>query len=286
VVGVLDVESRDPAAFDEGDLAALTSVADHLAAALHNARLYRQVTDKNRELRDSERNKSDFLSIVAHDLRTPLTSIRSAAEMILMYRDEPPEVTEEFTRSIRDEAARLGRLVDDFLAHSRMEAGILDYEVGEVDLAALLEHFCRVFDGPASQKGIVMELSVASNLPPALADAERLSQAIANLLSNATKFTPEGGRIRVTAWTLPAEPDQVIGRVRVDVSDTGPGIEECHRERIFQKFVRLDGAAGGGAGLGLPIARAIIEHLGGKLWLDCEPGAGATFSFVLPARLR
>lgn len=286
VIGVLDVESHDPAAFDEGDLAALTSIADHLAAALHNARLFRQVSDKNRELRESEKNKTEFLSIVAHDLRTPLTSIRSAAELVLMYRDEPPEVTGEFLESIRDEAARLGRLVDDFLAHSRMEAGILDYAVEEVSLSALLEHFCRVFERPLSQKHIVLETSVTSDLPVVLADSERLSQVVANLLSNATKYTPEGGRIRVSAFPLPAGPEQVLGRVRIDVSDTGPGIQERDHERVFEKFVRLDGATGGGAGLGLPIARAIVEHLGGRLWLDSEPGRGSTFSFVLPARLR
>ena len=284
VVGILNVESRRLAAFDEEDLVAVSSVGDHLAHALANSRLFRQLRDKNRQLRDSERNKSEFLAIVAHDLRTPLTSIRSAAEVVLMYEDEPAEVKQEFLRSIRDEAARLGRLVDDFLTYSRMEEGVLEYDVEEFDVADVILHFLRVFEGPASQRGI----SITCQLPPlpkVLADRERVSQVLANLLSNATRYVPEGGHVAVTASVPNAPEGAMIGMVQVDVTDDGPGIEECHRERVFDKFVRLDGAKGGGAGLGLPIARAIVEHLGGRLWLDSAFGGGARFSFTLPARL-
>lgn len=287
VVGVLDVESSQPGAFDDSDLVAVTSVADHLASALHNSRLFEEVRAKNRELRASEKNKTEFLAVVAHDLRTPLTSIRSAADLLVTYRDEPPEVTAEFLAAIRDEAARLGRLVDDFLAYARMEAGILDYEVQEFDLVHVLAHFARVFEGPAAQRGQSIECRAPADLPPVLADPERVAQVVANLLSNANKYSLDGGRIVLSATLVPPEPGQVLGFVRVDVADSGPGIEENDRERIFQKFVRLDATRDvrGGAGLGLPIARSIVEHLGGRLWFDSQPGAGTTFSFTLPARL-
>jgi hypothetical protein len=168
-----------------------------------------------------------------------------------------------------------------------MEAGILDCEVVEFDLRGLLEHFVRVFEGPANQKSLSLECSLPDALPPVFADRERVAQVIANLLSNATKYTPDGGRITLSAAALPAQEGQVLGQIRVDVADTGPGIEECHREKVFTKFVRLDSSRDvrGGAGLGLPIARAIVEHLGGRMWLDSRPGAGATFSFTLPARV-
>jgi PAS domain S-box-containing protein len=285
VIGILDVGSTEVAAFDEGDLVAIQAVGDHLARAFHNARLFQQVKQKNRELRESEKNKTEFLSVVAHDLRTPLTSIRSAADLVLMYRDEPPEVTDEFLAAIRDEAARLGRLVDDFLAYARLEAGILDYEVGALELREVLEHFARVFEGPAAQKRIQLACELPPVIPIVLADRQRVAQVVANLLSNATKYTPAGGRITLSCTALPVEPGQVLGRVRVDVADTGPGIEECHRERVFSKFVRLEPSPDvrGGAGLGLPIAREIVEHLGGTLWFDSRPGGGTTFRFTLPA---
>jgi signal transduction histidine kinase len=166
-----------------------------------------------------------------------------------------------------------------------MEAGILDYDVGDVDLPQLIEHFIRVFEGPAAQKKQSLEWALPAELPPVLADRERLSQVFANLLSNATRYTPAGGRVTVSACALPAIPGQVLGQVRVDVSDDGAGIEESDRDKVFDKFVRLDGSAGGGAGLGLPIARAIVEHLGGRMWLDSARGRGSTFSFTLPARV-
>jgi signal transduction histidine kinase len=286
VIGVLNVESRQVGAFGEEDVVVLTAVADHLAQAVANARLYAQVTQKNRQLADSERNKTELLAIVAHDLRTPLTSIRSAADVVLMYRDEPAEVTDEFLKSIRDEAARLGRLVDDFLMVSRMEVGMLEYHVEDVDLPEIAAHFVRMFEGPAAQKRQTLACQIPADLPLVLADRERLAQVLSNLLSNATRCTPDGGRIEVTARVLPAPPGACLGKVQVDVADDGPGIEESHRERIFDKFVRLDGAAGGGAGLGLPIARAILESLGGRLWFEPRDGGGSRFCLTLPARLR
>jgi signal transduction histidine kinase len=157
--------------------------------------------------------------------------------------------------------------------------------VQEFGLSEVVLHFMRVFEGPASQKGIELTCQLPASLPPVLADRERVSQVLANLLSNATRYVPDGGHVSVGARVLPAPEGAMMGTVQVDVADDGPGIEECHRERIFEKFVRLDGAKGGGAGLGLPIARAIVEHLGGRLWLDPAWERGARFVFTLPARL-
>ncbi len=284
-VGVLNVESTQLRAFDDENLVALAAVGDHLGHALANSRLFRQVRDRNRMLRESDRRKTEFLSIVAHDLRTPLTSIRSAAEVVLMYGDESADVKEEFLRSIRDETERLGRLVDDFLTHARMEEGVLDYDVVEFDLAEVLRHFVRVFEGPALHNQQKLSCHVPDDLPPVLADRERVAQVVANLLSNATRYLPPEGTVAVHARSLPGPEGAMIGSVQVDIVDDGPGILECHRERIFEKFVRLDEAKGGGTGLGLPIARAIIEQLGGRLWLAEPDGGGCRFSFTLPARM-
>lgn len=287
VVGVLDVQSSRPHAFDEEDLVVAEAVADQLARALHNAQLHEEVKRANRELRDSERRKTAFLATVAHDLRTPLTSIRSAADVVLMYDDAPAEETQEFLESIRDESARLGRLVDDFLAQACIEGGELEFEVAEFRLDDLLAHFSRLFERTAARRGIALQCRLAPDLPAAVGDPERVAQVVANLLSNATKFTPERGTILVTARALPAEPGQVLGRVLVEVADSGPGIQESDREQVFERFVSLDRDPGipRGAGLGLPIARSLVEHQAGRLWCDRREGGGAAFRFTLPAFL-
>jgi signal transduction histidine kinase len=202
-----------------------------------------------------------------------------------MYGESSKDETREFLVAIRDEAVRLGRLVDDFLAQARIEGGDLEFEVVEFPLGDLLKHFGRLFEGPAARRGIRLDCRIDADLPPAVGDPERVSQVLANLLSNATKFTPEGGVVSLTAHALPAEAGQVLGKVLVEVTDTGPGIEEQDRERIFERFVRIDHepAAPKGAGLGLPIARSLVEHLGGRLWCDGRLRGGAVFRFTLPA---
>ena len=287
VVGVLDIQSSRVGAFDEEDLVVAEAVADQLARALHNAQLHEEVKRANRELRASERRKTSFLATVAHDLRTPLTSIRSAADVVLMYGEAPAEERQEFLEAIRDEAARLGRLVDDFLAQARIEGGELEFEIVEFRLDEMLDHFARLFERTAARRGVAVECRVESGLPAAVGDPERVAQVVANLLSNATKFTPDEGRIFVTAGALPAEPGQVLGRVLVEVADTGPGIQESDREEIFERFVSFDRDpnAPRGAGLGLPIARSLVEHQGGRLWCDRRDGGGAAFRFTLPAFL-
>ena len=230
------------------------------------------------ELRRLERVRQDFVANVSHEFKTPLTAIQGFAETLLGGALEDPRSNRRFLEIIREHAARLARLTDDLLKLARIEAGKLEVQFSAVGVLELVERCAEVTLLKASRKQIVLEIDVPAGLPAVLGDALLLREVLQNLLDNAIQYTPEGGRIRVSAT---AGEHEVI----LTVADTGIGIPLADQERIFERFYRVDAARSreaGGTGLGLSIAKHIVETHGGRLWVESEVGHGSAFSFSIP----
>ncbi|QDF97765.1 histidine kinase [Azoarcus sp. DD4] len=232
----------------------------------------------NEQLKEFDRLKDDFMSSVTHELRTPLTSIRALSEML--YDDPRIDLADRkrFLGIIVSETERLTRLVNQVLDLAKIESGHAEWHNSDVDMRALVTHAAETTARLFSERGARVELDLPPEVPLLRADHDRLLQVILNLLSNAAKFVPQGeGVVKVRLACDGHE-------IRVDVGDNGPGISPEQEAVIFQKF-RQGGderSRPQGTGLGLPISRQIVEHFGGRLWVESRPGEGATFSFVLP----
>lgn len=232
----------------------------------------------NERLQEVDRLKDEFLSTVTHELRTPLTSIRALSEILLDSPDTEESVRQDFLAVIVKESERLTRLINQVLDMAKIEAGEIDWQIGPVDLRAAAEHAADATSQLFREKDITLALDIAPSLPAARGDDDRLVQVVVNLLSNAAKFTPAGGR--VTLRVAPADDG-----VRVDVADNGPGIAREHQAIVFDRFRQVGDTMTEkpqGTGLGLAICKRIVEHLNGRLWVESESGQGATFSFVIP----
>jgi Na+/proline symporter/nitrogen-specific signal transduction histidine kinase len=235
----------------------------------------------NEQLKSLDRLKDDFMSSVTHELRTPLTSIRAMAEIL---RDEPqmdPAQRQQFIGIVVGETERLSRLVNQVLDMAKIESGHGQWHHTDVDLQALLARAASTLHESLREQGCQLLLPPPGAVPPVRADPDRLMQVLLNLLSNAAKFVPSpGGRIEVRL-----EPDSL--GVTLRVQDNGPGVPADQRELVFERFRQGGDAAmrPQGTGLGLPISRRIVEHFGGRLWLEPQqPGVGACFAAWLPWR--
>ena len=230
------------------------------------------------KLEELNRVKSNFLSIVSHDLRTPLTSILLYARMLMDQGQDLNDTEQQrFLTIIADECTRLSRLVDDLLEVQRLEADRAEWKIEPADLVQVIHTSVGVFEAMAQSKSIQLSVDCPDSLPAVAMDSERISQVISNLLSNALKYTPVGGAVRITA-----EPS---GRdVLVRVKDTGPGIPRDKWDQIFDRFCQLSDtnvSEFGGVGLGLYIVKWIVERHGGAVWVDSEVGKGSEFCFSL-----
>jgi len=236
----------------------------------------------NEQLKSLDRLKDDFMSSVTHELRTPLTSIRAFAELL---RDDPEiALTQrrQFIEIIVGESERLSRLVNQVLDLAKIESGHAEWQNAALDVGALVKQAVVTTAELFRERQIKVEVAVPAQVPLLRADPDRLMQVLLNLLSNAAKFVPvPGGRVGVSL-----ECDDHY--LKVAVRDNGPGIASDQQALIFERFRQGGDAADRpqGTGLGLPISRQIIEHFGGRLWLESEPGQGATFWFQLPLGIR
>ncbi|MFN3431195.1 MAG: PAS domain S-box protein [Candidatus Sericytochromatia bacterium] len=232
----------------------------------------------NARLKEVDRAKDEFLSIVSHELRTPLTAITNAAAILRRQTAGPlTEAQSRFVTMIVEHTERLVRLVGDILDLQKMEAEALELVTRPGDLGSMLRATAAGFAHVFSERGVTFTLEVPDTPLEACFDADRLTQVILNLLSNAAKFTPDGGHVRLAA-ALEG------GFVRIAVRDTGPGIAEPDLERIFFKFVQTADPLTrgvGGTGLGLAISRRLVEAHGGRLEVTSRPGEGSTFTVVL-----
>jgi signal transduction histidine kinase len=243
------------------------------------AAAYAELRSANERLTELDRMKDDFVSHVSHELRTPLTSIRSFSEILRDHPDLDASTRARYLDVIVQEAERLTRLINQVLDLAKIEAGRVEWNLGRVDLAEVIDHAVSATGQLFAARGAALELRVPPGAPAVLADRDRLVQVVINLLSNAAKFCDDrGGRV----W-IDVVPEQ--GALRVAVRDNGPGIDPADQELIFEKFRQVGDTLTDkprGTGLGLPISREIIRHLRGRLWVESEPGRGATFSFVVP----
>ncbi|MBP8923667.1 MAG: HAMP domain-containing histidine kinase, partial [Thauera sp.] len=232
----------------------------------------------NEQLKELDRLKDDFMSSVTHELRTPLTSIRAFSEMMVDDPDIDVADRQRFLGIIVSETVRLTRLVNQVLDMAKIESGHAEWHNTDIDMRELVQHSVDATTQLFRDCGAEVFVHLPDSVPTLRADHDRLLQVMLNLLSNAAKFVPSGaGRVDVSLRC-----DD--GRVRVDVKDNGPGIALEQQRVVFQKF-RQGGderSRPQGTGLGLPISRQIVEHFGGRLWLESMPGQGATFSFELP----
>ena len=214
---------------------------------------------------------------VSHELRTPLTSIKGAMEGLM---DGVLPANEETFQEIHAEADRLNRLVDDLQELSRVEDRAIQLRVQPVHIAPILQAVIKRFAPQAEAKGIILDLDLPSDLPPVDADEDRTIQILTNLTGNALQYTPEGGGVTIMA-------KREHGEIQISVRDSGVGIPSEDLSKIFDRFYRVDKsrsrATGGGSGIGLTIARALVEAQGGRIWADSAgEGWGSTFTFTLP----
>ena len=230
--------------------------------------------------------KADLFSNISHDLRTPLTVIRESASLLLFDGNSAQFSKKEYKliSIIEEECERLINSVNTILDISRMDAGMTDYNMEKYNLFHLIERSVSNIRPIAESKGINLEVNIGGRLPPVNIDGERIGQALGNLLDNAVKFTTQGGKVTVAATLKDTDvPDHFLNNkkefVEVSVSDTGCGIPKENIKEIFDKFKMLHGK---GTGLGLYIARHIINAHGGDIWVKSEQGRGSTFSFTLP----
>ncbi len=297
VIGVLTAYgTRGPMHFTDEFVSLYAALARQLALALVNARLYTEVQDyshameekvrkrtaqleeANQRLEELNRLKSEFLSTVSHELRTPLTSIRSFSEILLRYGVDDPEKRNSFVRIIHDESERLTRMINNLLDLSKIEAGRQEIRLAAVPVWEALEAAVEAARPLFSERGVEVDVQVEAELPAVLADRDALRQVLANLLSNAAKFSPEQGRVTVAARR------RGFNAV-VSVSDHGPGIARDRLAEVFERYTQVrdpQKAHPLGTGLGLSISRHIVEKMGGVIWVESASGKGTSFSFTLP----
>jgi NtrC-family two-component system sensor histidine kinase KinB len=251
-----------------------TPVNDETGQPMGEVRVVHDVT-KEREI---EKMKDDFFSTISHDLRTPLFSIQGFVRLILSGEVPDEEIQREFLGIIDRQAEQLAQLVNNLLNISRLESGKLEMECVSVQLLDVLGQTASKLGGMARAKDITLETDLPAGLPPVTGDPGWLEQVVTNLVGNAIKFTPEGGRVRIGA-------QQSKNEVLVEVSDTGIGIPNDALDRIFDKFYQVsDGRSEEyeGTGLGLHIAKQIVELHDGRIWAESTIGQGSTFRFTLP----
>jgi signal transduction histidine kinase len=233
----------------------------------------------NERLRELDRLKDDFVSTVSHELRTPLTSIRSFSEILLDNPALEQPQRQEFLRIIVTESERLTRLINDMLDLAKIEAGKLDWHMERLSAGEIASEATTALSQLFREKGVKLQMQVADGIGCIIADRDRLFQVVVNLLSNAVKFSPRDRGL----VTLTVENDG--DGVRLSVADNGPGIAPSDREAIFERFRQVGDtltAKPEGSGLGLAISRMIIEHFGGRAWVDDAPAGGAIFRVWLP----
>jgi signal transduction histidine kinase/HAMP domain-containing protein len=281
VVGALVVNRRVPGEFPPRTVELLRTFGTQSALAIQNARLFREIEDKSRELEVANQHKSEFLASVSHELRTPLNAIIGFSEVMLeRLFGEVNEKQEEYLNDILSSGRHLLSLINDILDLAKIEAGRMELERTDFDLPQALDNTLVLVRERALRRGITLDRQVDIRLGQISGDERKIKQVLLNLLSNAVKFTPEGGRIEVRA-VLTGE------TAELSVTDTGVGIAPEDHEAVFEEFrqVGTDYARKHeGTGLGLALARKFVELHGGKIWVKSQLGQGSTFTFTIPVR--
>jgi len=275
-VGMISLVRVEPDSFTEDEVELVSLLGRFLGSAVQNIRAYEAERATVEELRKLSALRADFVSLVSHELRSPMAAIIGSAKTLQQrWRELTPEQRESFLGLIDHETQRLADLVGDVLDTSRIESGSFSYTFGDVDIGDLIRESAAVAE--SGQDEVKIQSRVEQSLPRVRGDRERLRQVITNLLDNAVKYSPTGAAVEIEAF---AE----NGRISVEVRDHGPGVAPEHQSLIFEKFGRVTGEhAKPGTGLGLFIARSIAQAHGGSLEVRSAPAEGATFALSLPA---
>jgi signal transduction histidine kinase len=281
IVGTLVVRRKQPGEFAKSTVDLLETFADQSVLAIQNARLFREIEEKSRELAEASKHKSQFLANMSHELRTPLNAILGYAELMLdSIYGEPSEKMRAVLERLQRNGRHLLGLINDVLDLSKIEAGQLTLSLNDYSLGDMVHGVVSAVEPLAAEKRLAFTAQVALDLPSGHGDERRLSQVLLNLVGNAIKFTDKG-EVVIRASVA-------NGVFTVAVCDTGPGIAAADQAKIFEEFQQADSSITrkkGGTGLGLSIAKRIIEMHGGRIWVESEPGKGSTFSFTLPVRV-
>jgi signal transduction histidine kinase len=280
LLGGLAVNRKIAGAFEPEVIELLKKFATQSALAIQNAQLFREIEQKGRELEKASRHKSEFLTNMSHELRTPLNAIIGFSEVLAerMFGDVNDKQAEYLT-DILESARHLLSLINDILDLSKIEAGRMELEPTSFDLTATIENTLILVRERAQRRSIELAKQIDGRLGVIEADERKVKQVLLNLLSNALKFTPEGGRIDVHAGVRDA-------MAEISVTDNGVGIAPQDQEAVFEEFRQVGALTRKveGTGLGLAISRKFIELHGGRIRVSSTPGAGSTFTFTLPIR--
>src|SRR3990172_1238981 len=281
IIGALIVRRRAPGQFPKETADLLQTFATQSVLAIQNARLFRAIEDKSRQLEAASRHKSQFLANMSHELRTPLNAILGYTELILdnIYGEVPGKIRDILERLGKSGRHLLG-LINDVLDLSKIEAGQLTLSLTDYSMKEVVQMVITAVESLAAEKSLALKVALPPDLPLGRGDERRLTQVLLNLVGNAIKFTAVGEvRVEVRASD---------GAFLVSVADTGPGIAEADQQKIFEEFQQVDSSSTrqkGGTGLGLAIAKKIIELHAGHIGVESSLGKGSTFWFSLPIRV-
>ena len=292
-IGVIELLNKVAGDFTREDADRLLTLVPPIAIAIENAQFYGQAQKRAAELQEANVNliklndaRIEFVSSVSHELRTPMTAIKGYTDMLLsgmVGKLTEPQL--RFISIIKANADRLGILVSDLLEVSRLEAGRIHLKPKVVSADEVIYEAASTLQGQIVAKKLALATNIPANLPPVWGDRDRLIQILTNLLSNACKYTPEGGSIEVTASLRQGEAATDKPSVQIDVADTGIGIAPEEQAKVFQRFFRADHPMVRdqvGTGLGLSIVKGLVELHRGRIWFTSELGKGTTFSFLVP----
>jgi len=269
--------------FEEGLPLIIHNALNAFRAAKERERLQKEIAAKNieleaanRKLKEIDRMKSDFVSNVAHEFRTPLTIIKGNVDMVVKGRiGDVTSEQKEMLDGAMNVANRLARLVNDLLDISRIESGKTKLKKERLNINKIIEENIIAFDRMIKDKKQGLKKELAKDVPEIDADIDKITQVFVNLLSNAVKYSPEGGAITVKTVNLEKE-------IMIEVSDTGEGMAQENIDKVFDKFTRVTAEKKEGTGLGLPIAKDIVVLHKGRIWVKSELGKGSQFYFALP----
>ncbi|MFH0802034.1 MAG: ATP-binding protein [bacterium] len=275
MVGVMELINKEKGDFTPLDLRKSMALANLVAVAIENSRLYQEAEEMG-NLREMSRFKSDLMALVAHELRNPMTTIKAYSEMMLIQKNLPRGEQEEYLGTISGEISRLNRLIDSFLAVSQLESGKISLNIETFSVCEIIRQRTKAMEPVSSIHRFEANLPGEDLLVKA--DRDKTIQILDNLLGNALKYSPQGGRVSVQAR-------RESGRVVISVSDEGIGIPPEHQGKIFQHFYRVGSRevkGVKGTGLGLTITKLLVERQGGTIWFESESGRGTTFFFTMP----
>ena len=279
IMGALTIYRRQTGTFAPEVVNLLQTFATQSVLAIQNARLFREIEEKSREIEAANRHKSEFLANMSHELRTPLNAIIGFSEVLQeKLFGELNEKQAEYTDDILSSGRHLLSLINEILDLSKVEAGRMELEVATFDLPLAIDNARTFVRERATKHGINLDVTIDERLGEFTGDERKIKQILLNLLSNAVKFTPEGGRIGINAR-------QADGSVEISVSDTGIGISPEDQPKIFEEFRQVGSDYAHkieGTGLGLTLAKKFVELHGGKIWVESKVGKGSTFTFTLP----